>query len=123
MTAEQTAAISRVKRLMRDRVERGARLLDEKRPGWENEIDIEHFDISDANTCILGQVFMNGSEHDPYNQGIKVLFPDSEYGNDDKTHGFDLDAAYYQGAGINREGLWELLAVYWIRQIQRRKGN
>ena len=40
-----------------ERVERGARWLDENFPGWEGRIDIDTLDISSGTYCICGQVF------------------------------------------------------------------
>lgn len=39
------------------RVQKGAALLDEKRPGWEKEIDIGILDIMDGRWCVLGQLY------------------------------------------------------------------
>ena len=39
-----------------ERVQRGAELLDEKRPGWWREIDLERLDVSSTCNCIGGQV-------------------------------------------------------------------
>lgn len=32
-------------------------VLDEKRPGWENEIDLDRLDVADPKHCILGQLY------------------------------------------------------------------
>lgn len=39
------------------RVARGARLLDEKRPGWRTEIDRDHLDMTSDTDCVLGQLY------------------------------------------------------------------
>lgn len=39
-----------------DRVQRGAAWLDEKRPGWLEEISLEQLDVSSISECILGQL-------------------------------------------------------------------
>ncbi len=36
--------------------EKGANLLDEKEPGWHNEIDINKLDIASCKDCVLGQL-------------------------------------------------------------------
>ena len=38
-------------------VARGIALLDEKRPGWEDEIDIAQLNIMSATKCICGQLY------------------------------------------------------------------
>lgn len=39
-----------------ERVERGAALLDEKRPGWLDVIDVARLDIGSSCNCVGGQV-------------------------------------------------------------------
>lgn len=39
-----------------ERVERGAALLDSKRPGWWRDIDLDMLDIRSACGCVLGQI-------------------------------------------------------------------
>jgi hypothetical protein len=41
----------------RQRVERGAALLDEKSPGWREKVDPETLEMSSGCGCILGQVY------------------------------------------------------------------
>lgn len=41
----------------RARVERAARLLDEKRPGWFALIDLDDFCLASPCRCVLGQVY------------------------------------------------------------------
>lgn len=52
---------------VQDRVAAGAAFLDEKRPGWFNEIDNATLDIASAKECVCGQLF--GS----YSTGIGTL--------------------------------------------------
>ena len=40
-----------------ERVQSGARLLDEKMPGWHDLIDIDRLDLENTENCVLGQVF------------------------------------------------------------------
>lgn len=39
-----------------DRVQRGAAWLDEKIPGWEQQIDLDLLDVGSVENCILGQL-------------------------------------------------------------------
>jgi hypothetical protein len=39
-----------------ERVQRGAALLDEKVPGWDDEIDLTRLNINDGSRCIGGQL-------------------------------------------------------------------
>lgn len=39
------------------KVNRGAAILDEKRPGWPNEIILKELSIQDGTRCVLGQIY------------------------------------------------------------------
>lgn len=40
-----------------ERVEAGARWLDENRPGWVDRIDLDTLDLGDPCRCVLGQLW------------------------------------------------------------------
>lgn len=40
--------------VFRHQIEAGAKLLDEKVPGWVDMIDLEELDISDTCNCVVG---------------------------------------------------------------------
>lgn len=44
-----------------EQIQTGMALLDEKAPGWERRIDLDHLHLGDCMTCVLGYVF--GSFH------------------------------------------------------------
>ena len=46
-----------VQEQMRMAVRAGAELLDEKRPEWHGEIDLEALDIGSISRCVLGQLY------------------------------------------------------------------
>jgi hypothetical protein len=70
-----------------ERVERGAALLDEKRPGWWREIDLDALDIRSGCDCIAGQ--LGG-----YSETILELLPDEEGDEEGEiAHGFDAEAS------------------------------
>ncbi len=50
-----------------------AKLLDEVKPGWANEIDMGRLDINDFNRCILGQLFSTPT-HNGYEAALFDLF-------------------------------------------------
>ncbi len=52
----------------RERVERGAKLLDAKQPGWREKVDPETLEIRSECGCVLGQVFGE------YLEGLIQLF-------------------------------------------------
>lgn len=60
-----------------DEVKAGMKLLDEKVPGWREQIDLSKLDMSFCFTCILGQVFGE------YNFGLEEL---NITGDDDEVN-------------------------------------
>jgi hypothetical protein len=44
-------------RAMRDRVARGAALLDDQRPGWAGEIDLDWLSMESCTSCVIGQLY------------------------------------------------------------------
>lgn len=50
-------------------VQRGAQLLDRKRPGWHGRIDVDQLRMEECERCVLGQVFGE------YRDGLLRLFP------------------------------------------------
>ena len=46
-------------------VARGAAWLDERKPGWENLVDIDKLVMSDSDNCIAGQVFRDEAAEHP----------------------------------------------------------
>ncbi|HYE80030.1 MAG TPA: hypothetical protein VEI97_18785 [bacterium] len=55
--------------MARERVARGAALLDEQAPGWAEKVNVGWLDMSYATRCVLGQLYGN------YDAGMAVLFP------------------------------------------------
>ena len=51
------------------RVARGAALLDERIPGWDQRIDLDTLDIDSCQNCVLSQLFgspQNAFDFNPY---------------------------------------------------------
>ena len=42
---------------LKDRVYRGAALLDHELPGWWQDIDLDRLNMASDETCVLGQIF------------------------------------------------------------------
>ena len=55
--------------MIEERVARGARLLDQVRPGWRTEICIGTLDIGSCTECVLGQLYGT------YDDGVESAFP------------------------------------------------
>ncbi|MDG4784395.1 hypothetical protein O7626_39485 [Micromonospora sp. WMMD1102] len=47
------------------RVQRGARWLDENRPGWVGDIDLITLDVHDPEHCVVGQLY-GGWDESPF---------------------------------------------------------
>jgi hypothetical protein len=45
---------------MQARVQRGMRLLDERVPGWQVDIDLDELDMHSCDRCIVGQLYRSG---------------------------------------------------------------
>lgn len=63
-------------------VERGTKLLDERRPNWFEEINVETLNIADYGNCILAQ--LNGGSFTDEN------ITGHDNSEQDYCHGFDL---------------------------------
>ena len=91
------------------RVQRGAKLLDKKMPGWEDKIHWQLWMWSNS-SCVLGQTFGN------YFQGLQAL-------------GLPLDQAVELGFTQKEDGgtwsqraaSWSKLGQYWEREIKKRR--
>ncbi len=89
---------------LRDRVERGAKLLDEKDPGWAGKIDVPSLHMGMPCGCIVGQRF------DDYCDGLRFLI---DSGVEGSNYGFDL--------GIHADDYsYGDLKVLWVEQIKAR---
>lgn len=115
--------IKKLRRTTRDRVQRGARLLDEKKPGWEKEIEIDHLNMEMVDRCILGQVVMNGAPG--YTNGLRVLWGEDQFGCANEDHAYKF--GFVTPDGIRdynvEQRVWEWLAIYWITEIEKRRAS
>lgn len=96
-------------------VNAGARLLDEKQPGWFSKFTREtwrHFNMNDSYHDVLGIVFGD------FWAGVRALMP---VGNMQDTsnfidqHGFDIPVADIH--------LYEHLTILWVDAIVERQEN
>lgn len=78
---------------VRIKVKRGIAWLDEIKPDWRSQIDLETLRLSRPDHCVLGQVFRD--EAHEYNAE-----------NDDYMSGFDYAATNYGGHGLERQDSW-----------------
>jgi hypothetical protein len=96
---------------VRERVEKGAALLDEEKPGWRESIDLGRLDMMSPWRCVLGQVFetWDMEAHSGYTLGLAALFDGDE--DEDVSsaieHGFEapLDEGVRDYGALHREWL------------------
>ncbi|MFF7146335.1 hypothetical protein ACFZB5_35045 [Streptomyces nodosus] len=109
----------------RARVLKGATtLLDEKRPGWECEIDVDKLDVGVGACCVTARL----SGEDDWYLGMEEL--DLTHGNGGSyvAHGFDAenpDASMYEGvecdAAIDaQQSVYATLNALWREMITER---
>lgn len=79
-----------------ERVEAGAKMLDERLPGWRDWIDPDSLQLIDGCHCVLGQLFGD------YDRGVALL---------------DLDDATAKNLGFMKSGraYWSTLTNAWKR--------
>lgn len=111
--------LQRAKEMLRPNVERGARWLDEVKPGWVDLIDLDTLNLEDPCFCICGQAFFaEASAHsiDSYD-GFAVaerLLRDA--GSHAADYGFG-DAV----EGVVSADVWRALDELWVELIRARR--
>lgn len=96
----------------RERVTRGAALLDQKRPGWAGRIDIATLRISSCQACVVGQLFGVAERFAPFTHGIEAL---GIYGSQE-DYGFALAGPF----NAEKTRRWQFLQDAWIEAIADR---
>lgn len=96
-------------KLAHERVARGAALMDQHKPGWEDRIRIPNLEMYSGASCILGQCY------GAYSAGAEILFPNDfpEITQEQEAvnHGFQSDSK----VGYNA------LHEEWVMQIMARR--
>lgn len=80
--------------VLRQRVERGAALLDAEQPGWAPRIDLVKLAMSNSEWCVLGQLHPRDNFLSNYGAGVFALGiaganTDVPYGFSTRNHGHD----------------------------------
>lgn len=102
---------------IRDRVQRGAALLDEKQPDWYMMVCVESLELGDCYKCVLGQLIGD------YYDGRDWLFPEKRI-QQAGTHGFCmLTNESMQPDDDWRLAFWRDLTSEWERAIVIRREN
>lgn len=96
------------------RVQRGAALLDARKPGWDARIAVAELDVASYRNGVLGQIFGN---HD---RGVWELWPEGMiiHNRLSADHGFSLSEADIAERG--ETGYPELIGE-WRELIRKRR--
>jgi hypothetical protein len=91
-------------------VKRGARLLDQREPGWARKVKLTKLDLSNPCLCVLGQIYGRFSTGH-YALGFAMA--------DHVSHGFTLP----DGLWIGGRDDWARLDVLWRDAIRQRRAR
>lgn len=114
--AEQRKA----EQMLAERVTRGAQLLDEIRPGWYEEINLDKLNMESTCNCIVGQLvgtFCNWTVLGSYYEEIK---DPSEYGWDWSDRVESLLNLRASRGWSSRGWQWDALERLWLEEIHIR---
>jgi hypothetical protein len=92
----------------------GAAALDDRRPGWEREIDLGTLELDDSCRCVLGQLYGH------FTSGCLAMTGTSWMNDWALMHGFDITAAMFKEEG---QSLYVALDEAWISLIKTRFDN
>lgn len=87
---------------LEERVDRGARFLDQQMPGWYQRINVHALQMQNSCLCILGQ--LHGGNYTRGRQELDIAAGESS------EYGFNAS-----------QRLYERLRELWIREIELRK--
>lgn len=96
------------KEKVRNKVRKGADVLDDINPGWFNEVNVKELEMASCERCILGQIF------ESYGCGMSNI---TSEGLDPHVMGFDV-CGDSMSLRCNSYGI---LADFWIEEIEDRK--
>jgi hypothetical protein len=114
----ETAYPGKERAIMKEKIKRGADLLDEVRPSWDGMQDLNRLDIGSSVDCVVGQSFPEM----PYFLALQKLFPNQDEVQAARDHGFGVE-----WHGMNheqRDQAYDQYTQEWKSLIQaRRKVN
>lgn len=107
---------------VRERIQRGAELLDDHYTRWEDAIDTSILELADVLKCVLGQIGGDPEFHGQrdYDAMLPIVFPETETHDERReisaSHGFDVTTDAWDA-----EQEYEALTHEWVRLIEERK--
>lgn len=112
------------------RVQRGAALLDQARPGWRTRINPQTLDVACPRGCTIGQEYDGRYISGLYDLELVAHGPDSLDPRFDVDHGFDVSSAagdldWLDAAPADVQAAWadadeaefELLRAAWLVEL------
>ena len=104
------------------RVQNGVEFLDERLPMWRKAIDKELLDMGNGNTCILGQLFTQNPNNNPfvyrdegYARGCELF----DLSNKEEVNlGFDVPARL---KNEDEDEYYAILTDEWNKVIRKRR--
>lgn len=102
-----------------DRVRAGVALLDDRKPGWANRVDVDRLEMQACDRCVLGQLFGD------FHEGMERLVPDHWDISPEPaiTYGFDAEPLG-PGEWVDRGRLrfdYRMLRRLWTYVIRQRQ--
>jgi hypothetical protein len=95
----------------------GAALLDQRRPGWQQQVDPGRLDLEDWRTDVLGQLYGT------FGVGVHKLTPGLSEAEVDAwtvAHGFDVDDTDL-GLSAGPRAAYQTLTGAWRDELARRR--
>lgn len=105
------------------RVKKGAALLDEKFPGWEDVIDIDYLDVESGTDCVTAQLAGEIKGDRDFYTGMHMLDLTAGRHNDGSytEHGFNAECPTVMPPGYNQREIYGRLNRLWREEIAARK--
>lgn len=110
-----------------ERVAKGIALLDERYPGWFEDIDLDELNVSSASSCVTAQLADAYEDTPDYEAGMNMLDLDLGVHNDGSytQHGFNAESARAPGMpeGYSVLPAFVTLNYIWHREIVARRAR
>ena len=102
--------------ILRRRVNMGVAWLDEKKPRWENKIDLRRLSLRHGGLCICGQLFKSFWSVVISDGGLGRASGRGKY---HMTEEQSISRGFYLGEGEDIYDNYDILTDIWFRKITR----
>lgn len=103
--------------MFKNKVAKGAALMDKELPGWEQKIDLDRLDLGDFRCCIIGQAHPRQF----YHEALHELFQTKNAIQLSQDHGFSVDV--HDLPLKEKDKRYALLTEEWKAYIQERRNQ